>query len=86
MFIDFPFWGLVNSTTSSVTNNAGGWYGTFSWRLEKSFTRARSIRESKEEANKPAPVESDDTEATTADDEDGYYDNDFFDFDKDNEK
>lgn len=87
VFINFPFWGLLNSTTSSITNNAGGWYGIFSWRLEKSFTRARSIRESKEakeKANNPEPVETDDTEVGTTDD--GYYDDDFFNFDTDNDK
>lgn len=56
VFIDLPSWGFLNST-SSITNNAGGWYGIFSWRLKKSFTRANSIRENKETAKNPAPIE-----------------------------
>ena len=61
VFIDLPSWGFLNNP-SSITNNAGGWYGIFRWRLNKSFTRAKSIRENKEAAKNPAPIEPEETD------------------------
>lgn len=58
VFIDFPFWGFLNTYTTSITNNVSSWHDVFAWRFEKSFTRANSIRERK--ANKTPPVDIDD--------------------------
>lgn len=58
VLIDFPFWGFLNTHTTSITNNMAAWRGAFSWSFEKSFTRAISIRERKE--NKAPAVDIDD--------------------------
>ena len=55
---DFLTWGIINSTTQSVSNDMCSWYGIFRWHFKTEFTRKASKQYNAEQKAKPAPVEN----------------------------